>query len=131
MKRILITLFIALTSFVTKSQDFYKVSEVSYETYRNEKWNADQTTYPENMFLIMEGSTIKITDASNSKYVTYGKPTHREYSTHTATWWNAYDNDGKSCIAMIKASNDNRDSYFVCFMYDKYMYSYVISYQSK
>lgn len=95
MKKIILLLVFAITSVISYSQNFNKVYRASYIKYEGGRWVDDVTRYPENMFLILDGSEVKITNESESKYITYGNPKITKYETHNCSTWSAYDQKGR------------------------------------
>jgi len=79
------------------------------------------------MFIILNKSEVKITNSSESKYVTYGKPETIKYKTYNCTSWSAYDKDGKDCQMIMKYFYEEKIT-IMMFMYyaDKIGFEYEI-----
>ena len=125
MKKLLLCLFAVLSFYFGKTQDFYKVDMCTYQIYTEENgWVVKQTTYPENIFVIIKNNNIKITNSSKSSYVTFGEPKKTVYERHTATSWDSYDDEGKNCKVMIKTMNNESNLATLTILYDGFCFEY-------
>lgn len=94
----LITLIIAVFMITfANAQTFERVTKALYYTYENDKWIAGEPIYPNNMFIIMKGNYITITNAADSKYKTYGDSKKEKTKEYESSTWDAYDEQGKAC----------------------------------
>ena len=101
MKKYLLLISLMLSG-VCYSQSFNKVYMATPYFYRYGEWVKGETNYPERMYIILEGSIVKITNEDDSKYVTYGNPTKNTTKDYTSQSWDAYDKDGKQCLFVMK-----------------------------
>jgi hypothetical protein len=128
MKKLLLVLLIGLISLCSYSQKFNKVVQCRYTIYDYaiSDWKIVDINYPDNMFIIIKNKEITITNKSESAYKIYGEPKEREYETHSAMEWGAYDKDGNPCAFMVKMSKSNKDTMWMYFIYDGYSFDYEI-----
>ena len=132
MKKILIITAVLLASLIGKSQNFYKVLSAGIDKYSEDSgWENTKTEYPDNMYLIMKDSSIIVTNDNESKYVFYGDVVFKDYEEHTASYWKAYDNEGRNCNIMIRLLKNDSIHVFVSFIYKSHSYEYVISSQKQ
>jgi hypothetical protein len=108
------------------SQSFDKVEKAIVYSYQNDNWVTEQTTYPERMFIIIEGSEIRITNKTESKFVTYGYPKKENTKDYESNTWDAYDKDGVSCRFSI-TNYYNYEGYSVFIMYNRAAIQYIVS----
>lgn len=131
MKKVTLMMVAILISAITFSQTFYKVSKCSYSTYDNDRWTTQQNTYPERMFVIMNKSNVKITNEVESNFIMYGEVETKNYSTHTAYTWDAYDKEGKQCSLIFKISkNDASGNCYLSVLYGLYCFEYTLTIQN-
>ena len=102
MKKLLLVVTLLLVTTFCYSQSFNKVYKATYIKYINGRWVDGESTYPESMFIIMEGSEIKITNESESKFITYGDYQKTSYNDFVCYSWNCYDKKGNDCTFMMK-----------------------------
>jgi hypothetical protein len=102
MKKVIsLTIIASLFVMTSFAQTFDKVRKALYYTYEKEQWVAGTPTYPERMFIIIKGSEVRVTNKSDSKYITYGDNRHEKTSDYDSDTWDAYDEDGSTCTLMI------------------------------
>lgn len=117
MKKVIsLTIIASLFVMTSFSQTFDKVRKALYYTYEKEQWVAGTPTYPERMFIIIKGNDIKITNQSNSRYITYGDNRKENTKDYDSDTWDAYDQDGSTCTVMITKYFD-APGYSVFIMY--------------
>lgn len=102
MKKYILTISLMLSAVFCYSQDFNKVYRATVYFYRYGEWVKGESNYPERMYVILDGYNIKITNESESRYVTYGNPSKNKTSEYEANTWNAYDKKGDQCLFIIK-----------------------------
>jgi hypothetical protein len=102
MKKILLIVSLLLVTTFCHSQSFNKVIKATFIKYVNGRWIDGESSYPDNMFIIMEGSEIKITNNVESKFVTYGECQKINNKDFTCYTWNCYDKKGNDCTFMMK-----------------------------
>ena len=114
---LMIAIVMSLASFSQAS--FYLVKSVTYSQYINDEWVEQITKKSEsnNVFMIFNGSSIKITNENESSFETYGDFTDKNYPSHTAKIWSAYDKNGNDCYIMIKKWKDNTEAISVSAIY--------------
>lgn len=123
----IITLLIGLfMTTISLSQSFDKVEKAIFYTYKYGDWVTEKTTYPEGMFVIMNGYEIKITNQNESKFITYGIPKKENTSEYESNTWDAYDKDGDRCL-FVMTKYYNTDGYSIFIMYNKMALQYIIS----
>jgi len=115
----MIAIVISITSFSQAS--FYKVTSVTYSQYINGEWADQSTTNTEssNIFMIFNGSSIKVTNKNESSFMTYGDATDQDYPNHTAKIWTAYDKNGDDCYVMIKVLKNDAEYKSVSVVYNE------------
>ena len=103
----MIAIVISMASFSQAS--FYKVISVTYSQYIDNEWIDQVTKKSEsnNIFMIFNGSSIKVTNENESSFATYGDATDQDYTGHTTAIWTAYDKNGNDCYIMIKKWKSN------------------------
>ena len=114
---LMIAIVMSLASFSQAS--FYLVKSVTYSQYINDEWVEQITKKSEsnNVFMIFNGSSIKITNENESSFETYGDFTDKNYPSHNAKIWSAYDKNGNDCYIMIKKWKDNTEAISVSAIY--------------
>ena len=114
---LMIAIVISITSFSQAS--FYKVISVTYSQYIDNEWVEQSTNNTEsnNIFMIFNNSSIKVTNKNESSFVTYGDATDQDYPDHTAKIWTAYDKNGNDCYIMIKKWKNNTENISVSAIY--------------
>ena len=105
-------------------QDFYKISKTVFQIYNGRNWVENRVTYPEGLFVIIKSNEITITNKKESKFIIYGDYEESRFESHTTYTWNCYDEEGKSCICMLKVPKYNNTICFT-FMYDNYCFDYI------
>jgi len=120
---LLIGLFMTFTSF---SQSFQKVAKAVAYSYINNEWVTDRTTYPETMYVIINGSEIKVTNKTESKYITYGYPKKENTSEYESNTWDAYDQDGDPCSFSMTRYYET-EGYSIFVMYKRVAVQYIIA----
>ena len=122
-KLLLVALAVSLTSF---SQTFYKVLQADYSTYTDVGgWKVQSTNIPKHIFVIVNGTAIKITNEDESLFVTYSQPIRTEYGTHYAIMWDAYDKKGIDCTIMLRVSYSDKPS-CLSVIYNRISFDYTI-----
>lgn len=104
MKKILFLVLFSFVSLLTFSQSkFYSINKMTILSYVNEEWKEKETIVPENGFVIISGNKVTLINKNDKiNFLTYGEKTATDYTTHIATYWNAYDDGGKNCVVMVK-----------------------------
>ena len=102
MKKLILALLFVVSSVVAYSQHVYDIETVSYIVWENSKWTVKESNYPKNMTITTYSDIVIVDDKNKTIYRMDGKSETKEYSTHKAVQWNAYDNDGKECLFIIK-----------------------------
>lgn len=97
--------------------------------YINEQWVDKDYTYPNKMFVIVEGYNVKITNESESKFILYGEMETSTYSTHTTYSWDCYDKDGRSCRFILKKSNGGTST--ISILYSELLYCFQYSVENQ
>jgi hypothetical protein len=124
MKKLLaIITFMAISTYC-HSQTFKKVFKSIYSEYKNNEWVDQLVNYPDALYLILNGNEITINNQTEAKYVTYGDVRRTYYPTHTASFWNALDKNGRSCTILMKTS-ENSNSISLSILYYGYCYEYI------
>ena len=115
---LMIAIVISITSFSQAS--FYKVISVTYSQYIDSEWVEQSTNNTEsnNIFMIFNNSSIKVTNKNESSFVTYGDATDQDYPDHTAKIWTAYDKNGDDCYVMIKVLKKDAEYKSVSIVYN-------------
>jgi hypothetical protein len=116
MKKAIFLLFAIAITTLCQSQNFNKVYRASYLKYIDGKWVNDVDKYPEDVFIILNDSEIKITNKNESKYITYGEKKNTKYETYDCNSWSAYDKNGKDCEFIMKYFYKEK-VYVMMFMY--------------
>lgn len=109
MKKLFLGFALTLIATLSHAQSFSRVIKASSIQYQNGSWVTTQTNYPESMFFIFNGSEVKITNESQSRFVTYGDPTRDYKGSCSSTTWKAYDKDGDRCSFMMFKCDDSRN----------------------
>jgi hypothetical protein len=107
------------------SQDFYKVKKSILQVHNGVEWVDKKVLYPESMFIIVKDSEIKITNKSESKYITYGDVKEKRFTTHKTYIWDAYNEDGRDCLFMMKISNGETNDISFNFVFGDITYEYI------
>lgn len=119
---LLIICFVTTNCF---SQDFYKVKKSILQVHNGYEWVDKKVLYPDGMFIIVKDSEIKITNRSESKYITYGDVKEKRFTTHTTYIWDCYNEDGKDCLFMMKISNRETNDVSFNFVFGDFTYEYI------
>lgn len=128
MKKIILLLLLSTISIFSFSQDFYKVTQCRIEHYIEDKWVTTQTTYPSKMFVIIKGTTFKVTNEAGSSFQIYGKPEKEKYPTHTTFVWQGYDDEGEQVFLFLKTVGESNTIADFSVMYTNkicYVYSFL------
>lgn len=120
--KILVALLFVTT--IGFSQNFHKVYKANAYSYTNGDWSIIESNYPERVFVILDKSEIKVTNQSESRYVTYGDANTLKKSEYEQTSWNAYDKDGKSCKIVLKLYY-GYDRFSMDVIYDEYAVQFI------
>jgi hypothetical protein len=111
MKTFPLFIFILLSNFC-KAQNFNKVYSSTSYLYKNGEWVKGEIKYPENMFVITEDYTIRITNKTKSSFITYGNPEKIITEKDETYTWPGYDKEGNQCLfTIIKTKGCNRMQY--------------------
>ena len=124
MKKYLLLISLMLSG-VCYSQSFNKVYCATPYYYQYGEWVKGEANYPERMYVIIDGSNIKVTNQAESKYVTYGSPTKTTKSDYESYTWDAYDKDGTQCLFIMKKYYQYERS-IMTFMVDKFAIEYIV-----
>lgn len=124
MKTLPLFILILFSTFC-KAQNFDKVySSISF-LYENGEWVQGRVKYHENMFVITENYTIRITNKIKSSYITYGNPNEiitDEFEKYT---WPGFDKEGNKCyFTILKKSGRNKILY--AFLQEKEAQIYLV-----
>jgi hypothetical protein len=96
---LIIAAFIVITS--ANSQTTDKIFKAVAWVYNNEEWQVVERSYPDNMYITMEGNDITISNESNSRFITYGDSRKENTDRYESYTWDAYDENHKKCIFSI------------------------------
>jgi hypothetical protein len=102
MKTIKLTILALIISTFCYSQSYNKISKCVFIKYVGTEWVDKDVNYPERIFVILNDSEVNITNEAKTKIITYGNPEKKNYDDGQVTMWDAYDEDGKNCVFMIK-----------------------------
>ena len=114
-----------LLSNFCKAQNFDKVYSTISFLYENGEWVQGQVKYPENMFVITENYTIRITNKTKSSYIIYGNPNEEITDKFEKYTWPGFDKEGNKCFfTILKMSGCNKLLY--AFLQEKEAQMYLV-----
>jgi hypothetical protein len=108
MKKLNLFLIAIMLSFASNSQThYYKVYRAIYLNYVEDSgWvkRIDRDTKDEDLFIIIEGNRIWMTNTAESFFVSNNDTTYEDFPDHTTISFTAHDNKNEDCIFIIKES---------------------------
>lgn len=117
MKKIKLLAIGILLSAIAVAQTPYKVLQASSIKWDGYNWNKIKKNFPENMYIVIDGSTISINNDSKSKFFTYGEVEEKKYNTHTSYSWSAIDSKADDCTIIMKMPVSNEDEKSILVIY--------------
>lgn len=119
MRKLSLLLIAIVLSFASYSQTFYRIIHSAYSEYEYGSWvkKLDRDNTDENLYAIVDGSSIKFNNESKTSFITYGEAEHDDYGDHKTSTWSAYDKNGERCYVMIKVSNINIENASIIIAY--------------
>lgn len=123
MKKTLLIIIALFTISASYSQTHNKVYKAVYIKYINGEWVDDIVRYPQDLYVTINGSKIKINNQRKDSYVTYGNYEKSTFSTHDCYSWSCLDKDGNDCVFMMKKPTDD-DAITIDIFYPKKGYGY-------
>lgn len=129
MKTIKLTILALIISTICYSQSYNKVSKCVFIKYDGNHWVDKDVNYPERIFVILNESEVNITNEAKTKIVTYGTPDKKNYEDGQVLMWDAYDEDGKPCVFMMKQFYDSKNVIFtLAYIKQGYGFQYYSTY---
>ena len=96
---LIIAAFIVITSANAQTAD--KIIKAIVWVKDKGEWVVNKRTYPETMYVVMVENDIRISNASDSRYITYGNPRKENTEDYDSRTWDAYDEESKKCTFTI------------------------------
>lgn len=127
MKKIKLFILCLFISAMCFCQGINKVYRSSYSKFDGQRWVEKRVMYPEFLYITIKDNDIRINNESNRHFVYFGEPEKNDYDTHSCFTWNCIDDDGKSCLFMLKRYRKD-DTMVMSFVYssESVMFEYVI-----
>lgn len=127
MKSIKLLLLCLAISCLSYAQNFNHIYKSIYSEHNGYEWVEITSAYPNDMYLILNGSDISINNDDKSKFKTYGSSRTSNYETHICYSWNCVDKDGRQCVFIMKRFISS-NTWVMSFVYSdtKQMFEYIM-----